>query len=342
MQARATIVPFRPAVDWKEGFETQARELQQSPAGLLPASAIAVSHSNGGLLAREWSRTRPLAGIVTIGTPHQGAPIVTNFGKYVRFNGDGHLAIAAVFDAVNDPWTCCTWQWIVGQITDAVFLAGWLTNAGFAKTAIALGLDRTLPVLAQMDPLRPEYLEQLNSDANLAREAFDVPARVGVTSIAHNFYWGGPIRAAWPDRGDTYARYRDAGVMALDIGAAAIVMTADLEDSAAFNLANRMGRAAAFLGAMDDWWCRSVSWPGGAQCWYNDTVVPVWSQDYGRLGAASIVIYGPAHVQEAGRDRAAVEEVVSDPADILAADVSQVLDDVLFDVLTRMMHVPPR
>jgi hypothetical protein len=50
---------------------------------------------------------------------------------------------------------------------------------------------------------------------------------------------------------------------------------------------------------MDDWWCQAISWPGFGICWENDALVPVWSQNYGALGAiAAVVPDGPTHTQE--------------------------------------------
>jgi pimeloyl-ACP methyl ester carboxylesterase len=342
LKARAAIDARLPGLDWRLTYESQADQIEGSDLGALPAASIAIGHSNGGLVARQWSRHHPLAGIITVGTPHQGAPIVTNLLSYTHFNDALYFAISDVFGAFSDPSFCCDWSWIIARIGDAVARAGSLTDAAFFKAALTVGLTIAAPVFPQMDPVHSTFLAGVNSEQNLQREMGEIPSRVGIASIAHNFYWGGPIRAAWPDDGDRYAEYRDLGEIALDVGAIAIEMRAEVDDTWALDLANRMWRAAALLGSMDDWWCRVVSWPGRAQCWANDTVVPIWSQDYGRLGAIPIVVYGPAHVQETARDPFRIEDVLLDPAGTQALRASSMMDDLLYDVMTRLMHVPPR
>lgn len=340
--ARMAIYPYRSSVDWAGTYQSQADQMQASAVGGLPATTIAVGHSNGGLVARQWSRMHPLTGIITVGTPHQGAPLVSNLQSYIHFNNALYYAILDVFGAFGDPAHCCEWTWVIDHIGKAVALAGSLSDAAFFKTALAVGLNVAAPVIPQMDPANSAFLAEINSTANLAREMADVPTRVGIASIAHNFYWGGPIRAAWPGDGDRYAMYRDLGEVALDLGAIAIEMRAEVDDVAAFNLADQMRRAAALLASMDDWWCRVVSWPGRAQCWPNDTIVPIWSQDYGRLGATPILIYGPAHTQETARDPVTIEELLFDPAGTQQPRPTSHMDDVLYDVMTRLMYVPPR
>ncbi len=80
LSGQLAIEPHVPGVSWNASYEQQANELQ---AGLwwLPASTIGIGHSNGGVAVRQWSRHRPLGGIVTLGSPNQGAPIVGNLGR---------------------------------------------------------------------------------------------------------------------------------------------------------------------------------------------------------------------------------------------------------------------
>lgn len=342
LKARAAIDARRPGLDWRHTYESQADQIEGSDLGALPGTSIAIGHSNGGLVARQWSRSHPLAGIITVATPHQGAPIVTNILSYTHFNDALYFAISDVFGAFNDPSYCCDWSWIIAAIGGAIAHAGSLTDVAFFKAAVAVGLNVAAPVFPQMDPVRSTFLAGINSEPNLQREMREIPIRVGIASIAHNFYWGGPIRAAWPNDGDRYAAYRDVGEAALEMGAIAIEMRAEFGDTWAIDLANRMWRAAALLGSMDDWWCRVVSWPGRAECWPNDTIVPIWSQDYGRLGGIPIVVYGPAHVQGTARDPYRIEDVLLDPSDTQTLRTTSMMDDLLYDVMTRLMHVPPR
>src|SRR4030095_13628287 len=54
LQARVSISPYRPDLNWRSTFESQAGNLQGA-LGWLPDSTVAVGHSNGGLVARQWS-----------------------------------------------------------------------------------------------------------------------------------------------------------------------------------------------------------------------------------------------------------------------------------------------
>ena len=87
LSSRFAIQPYRPDLSWSRPYDEQADELQRLNSNL-PSSTIAVGHSNGGIVAREWSRRHSVGGIVTIGTPHIGAPLIGNlpaFFGYVDF-----------------------------------------------------------------------------------------------------------------------------------------------------------------------------------------------------------------------------------------------------------------
>jgi hypothetical protein len=86
-----------------------------------------------------------------------------------------------------------------------------------------------------------------------------------------------------------------------------LYVTAPFDDWQAWNLASRLWTASNYLDAMDDLWCRVVSSTALDACWENDTVVPVWSQDYGAAGAiATVMPSGPAHSQETEQSDEAV------------------------------------
>ena len=73
-----TVTTYNPTInDWKALFPEQAAQLQGKLPGIqgLP---VVVGHSNGGVVAREWSKTRPMKGLLTLSSPNQGAPIANN------------------------------------------------------------------------------------------------------------------------------------------------------------------------------------------------------------------------------------------------------------------------
>src|SRR5215212_15352 len=77
LQQQLALQAFRPNPSWSDTFQDQAAQVQNAIGGL-SSSTIAVGHSNGGLVSRQWSRMRYLDGLVTLGTPNHGAPLVDN------------------------------------------------------------------------------------------------------------------------------------------------------------------------------------------------------------------------------------------------------------------------
>jgi pimeloyl-ACP methyl ester carboxylesterase len=301
LQGQLALQPYVPTTDEGAPYETQAAQVQGA-LGWLDGSAIAIGHSNGGLVARQWSQSHPLSGIVTVGTPHLGAPLLANFGSYANFGYTLRDAIWAVFDEFN--FSCCDWRWILTQIAQQMIDAAGIFDLSMGQLILNLGLNVAHPVLPQMVP-GSDYLQSINSPGNLAREGAAVPARVGIVSVAHNFYWGGPIRAALPDHADYLAAIRDVARDILNYFAWALWTTAPFEDWQAWSLAGAMWNASYYLAVMDEWWCQAVSWPGFGLCWENDTIVPTYSQNYGQLGAAvGVMLDGPAHTQQTAQSDA--------------------------------------
>ena len=66
-------------------LETQTAALNGAFGGL-PANTIAIGHSQGGLITRQWSRTKALRGILTLGTPHTGSQLTARGLDLINFN----------------------------------------------------------------------------------------------------------------------------------------------------------------------------------------------------------------------------------------------------------------
>jgi pimeloyl-ACP methyl ester carboxylesterase len=319
LEADLAISAQHPTLDWRRTFPEQVSQLQQA-LGLLPASTIAVGHSNGGLVARAWSKSQPLAGLVTVGTPNWGTPVTYNLLDWANFNfllGD---TIADLYGAFS---SCvaygCQWQWVFYQDALNVYLSylQHLLNGSLTGLVTTVGIDLSVPVVTQMST-QSSFLQDLDSSANLAREASAVPVRVGIVSEAHNFYQAGPFRAVWPDYGDKIAVIKDSAIFLLDYWATYIYTHADISDVSAYQIADRMSTVAGWLSAIDPVWCEMVSYPGGGLCTYNDTLVPDWSQ---ALPDAPLLVIadGPAHIQE-----------------------TRATGSWVYQVLTTFMHVPAR
>jgi pimeloyl-ACP methyl ester carboxylesterase len=313
LNARLAITPYRPDLNWRATVESQSGTLQ-GVVGWLPGSTIAVGHSNGGLVARQWSKSHPLHGVITVGTPHNGAPLAYNALAWLGFNQQVGSVITDVFNAFSR--NCCDWYWVlglVGDLTDWVRYWMGLQIGGLIST---LGVEIGAPVLAQMSSSSPA---NLNSSGNLAREAAAIPARVGIANVAHNFYYAGAFRAIWPDWGDDIAWLMYASHDVLVYWANYIWLTADPSDMKAMDLANALWSAAVWISWIDPAWCQAVSRPGFGECSPNDTVVPDWAQVYPGAALIYVPAEGPTHTQETAWS-----------------------DDLIYDALTNFAHVPPR
>jgi len=296
LSAGLAIQPYCPDLVWWAPYEFQADQLQEQFWWLGP-DTIAVGHSNGGLVSRQWSRGHQLSGIVTVGTPHGGAPLIQNMPYFLDL-------VNYMQSAIDDLWVrffgqCCGWQYLMGQALDFAINAGLITSSSAFNASVTI-LGGAPLIFSEMAP-GSAFQYDINSDTNLFREQAEIPARVGITSIAHNYWWGGPIRAVNPDNADYLALYRDIALWSLDGAAFTIMAFADPNDWYWWDIANAMRHVAGILGSMDYWWCQAVSqapvlgWYG---CADNDTIVPYWSQSYSRAGAIPLDTRGPTHIQE--------------------------------------------
>ena len=62
LQTNLAIQAATPSLNARALYENQADDLQGQSGGL-SSDAVAVGHSNGGLVARQWNRQHPLAGV---------------------------------------------------------------------------------------------------------------------------------------------------------------------------------------------------------------------------------------------------------------------------------------
>jgi hypothetical protein len=299
LQAALAIQTHAPTVDWRAPFQSQAAQLEGAIPGV-PAQTIAVGHSNGGIVAREWSRQRPLGGVVTLGTPNRGAPLLYNILAWADFNHYFSNALGWLFNTVLDcVHYSCGWEWVIfaNGLGTAVDTIASLHNESLLGLVTTVGVDVTMPAFGEMLPTS-SYLQGLNSQTNRDREAAEVPARVGIYSVAHNFYDAGSFRAIWPEAADEIDLYKDSTIAVLDYLSSYIYLSQDA-NSWAFDIADAMSAVADWLFELDPFWCEVVSWPGLGQCWANDTILPDWSQVYPDPRAVSIFAGdGPVHIRE--------------------------------------------
>src|SRR5262245_52060546 len=192
---RLAIQPYQVDLDWRAFYETQAGQLQQQ-LGNLPANVIAIGHSNGGVIARQWSRMRDVGSIITLSSPNQGAPIVDHLFDWLAFVDDvlnRMTRISAAFSVTNHD----AWWWLTAQWADRFSIATdiWYT-AG--NGLLSMGFDYRLPVMPEMRVFS-SFMQNLNSQAARDTEASRVGSRVALLNVAHDFDVGGPFRIWKPD-----------------------------------------------------------------------------------------------------------------------------------------------
>jgi pimeloyl-ACP methyl ester carboxylesterase len=298
LQQQLALQAHRPNPSWVDTFQDQAAQVQNEIGGL-PSSTIAVGHSNGGVVSRQWSKMRYLDGLVTLGTPNHGAPLVDNIFHFTRFSFQVYDRILDVFDAFSDcsgVWECAEqWSWVLraNDLDDWLLAVGnFILNHPW-EINNTLGFMNTLPVLPQMAVQSP-FMQDLNSNVGSEQTG----TRVGMVSIARNWYDAGWWRVVKPDSADTVAYVVDFGAALLDLWSTYIYVTADPGDNHALSIANKMTVASGVMIAMDSIYCRAVSSPNmGPTCLANDTVVPDQSQ---RLPNSVEVVMngGPVHIRE--------------------------------------------
>jgi pimeloyl-ACP methyl ester carboxylesterase len=318
LRAKASIEPHVPSLSWRNPYEDQARDLQQrSEFSVLGGNVIAIGHSNGGIVAREWSRVRPVGGLITIGSPHRGAPLVGRMLTWAQFNAAAPDALNAVVDAFSE-WT--DWTWIYTYIEESLRWVSDFSIWSVVNLATTIGLTGSMPVATEMIP-QSVYLNGLNASANLQREASSVPNRVGITSVAHNYFFAGPARAIAPAEADLVAAAMYGAAYGMLAWSDYIFIDAPPTDLRALQQSVSLMGLAGYILSIDPTYCRMVSRLDMSDCVPNDGLVPIDSQAF--PDAPTLYIGtdndGPAHTQE-----------------------TQMSDDALFEAMTAYMHVPSR
>lgn len=320
LQQRAFIVPHRPALEWKQTYVYQANALSSNAtlSGLPSNLTYAVGHSNGGIVAREWSRRRPLAGIVTLGTPHGGAPLITNISEWSYYVS---LVPAYATIAMNAFTRPSDTSWVMSVVHGLISGAVTYAQRALFDLVATLGINGQYPVTGEMRP-GSAYLASLNSGANLAREAGAVPRRAGIVSIANNFFYGGPMRAIAPDHADAFAASLYEIIGGLNFWGGWILAHSAQTDSAAIQQAQGLFSLAAHLARLDPLYCAMVSSTTSATCLPNDGVVPYTLQYF--PNAFNVVMgvngtWGPAHTRLTSQS-----------------------DDAIFRVFLESMQIPAR
>lgn len=321
LAADLAIRPLTANLTWASFYESQADELERELGGDAPADTIAIGHSNGGVVARQWSRSRDLNAIVTLGSPNQGAPIVDHLFDWLAFADDILFRISDVGNVFANDVSIDDWWWLPAQWSQSFTRAFDIYNTA-GNGLVSLGLDFRLPILSEMR-VGSTFMHNLNDPASHDREASEVANRVAIVDVAHDFYVGGPLRMTKLDYGDWHTAILVTGI-SLEGLADVIRIVADVRDRGAFTLADRLSSVADWFLSFEEVWCRSVSDPsplGLARCFEHDGIVPAWSQVYDVPRMPYIINRdGPTHTQETGNSDPQLYEALTNVAHVLRRD----------------------
>jgi hypothetical protein len=313
--SQLSLTGLRPSISSRETFATQAQDLERQ-AGMT-VMPVVIAHSNGGLASRQWNRIHPMHALLTLSTPNHGAPIASNAKRYLDYNVGLVRSVAFVDQTFVDRSEGTPWVYDV--IGGALAFVNHATAQ--AVIALAMGAYGAVTPVNEQNRVGSSFLQEINSGANLSREARDISRRAAIVTSVSDYHLGGPARAISPTLGNVYRVGLYAAIGTLDYWAMSIASSGHPRDQ---ERAQAMLNVSFWLSLNEIFWCQAVSDPTpfavslAGTCYPNDTFIPSWSHEWG--GAVNIpVVNAPTHVEQ-----------------------TEKMTPVLFDVLTNHLGVPQR
>ncbi len=302
LAATLRIEPHLVELPWREPIETQAAAMPHA-VNALPPSAIAVAHSQGGVVARQWSRSKPLSGILTLGTPHSGSLLAQRGLDVLGFNYTLYnlVGLATAFGTGTE------FEWIYVALRGHYAMAlqlSWGTAVSLAATTAVMN---HVPVAPQLVP-GSAYLQGLNGAGNLAREASAVSKRVGLTFAADQYWRAGAAVGLAPHQREWFAAATVTLPPTFEYAAVYIEQRYGPLNMPARSFAARLRDLAGAIRELDPLWCWAVT--DDRQCRVpHDGIVSVAAQSY--PNAVNFGVTGPAHTQETERSDREISSVLT-------------------------------
>lgn len=268
----------------------------------LPSNTIAIGHSQGGLIARQWHRSKALSGVLTLGTPHQGALLSQRGLDLIKFHGVLYnlAGLAISYGSTSE------FSWIFGAIYQAVAntqLLSWYIGQYLVGTTAVVNY---VPVAPQLVP-NSAFLNDLNSFGNLSRERGTNAKRVSLVYTADQYWRAGAAVGLAPDSREWAWQVQQASPPLLELGAAWLDANYPPTHFLARVFASRLRELAGYVRDMDAQWCWAVT--DNRQCLMpHDGIVSIASQGF--PGGTSYAVYGPAHTQERRQSDSAIAGVL--------------------------------
>ena len=286
------IAPHVPDLPSTSVLETQTAALDGALGGL-PANTIAIGHSQGGLITRQWSRSKALRGILTLGTPHTGSQLTARGLDLINFNYMVYNLAGLAIGTSSAP----DFAWLVAAGLQAylsnIQWLSWNTAAAITSSVAVAGY---VPVATQLVP-GSSFLNSLNTFGNMAREDAAIAKRVGLVYTAADYWRAGAAVGLAPQRREEVWAIIQISPPVLDWVAAWLETNFPATHFLARSFAIRMRQLAAVMRDMDPQWCYAVT--GDRSCSVpHDGIVSSTNQLYPGPGAMNFAVYGPAHTQE--------------------------------------------
>lgn len=279
-------------------LENQAARVQALKGGL-PTSTIAVAHSQGGLIARHWSRQKALRGVLTLGTPHAGAPLSRNALDALHFN---HVLYNLI--GLASTWGAGTEHGWIAAALSSYFTTGLQLSSGTIQRLLTqVAITNYVPVAPQLAP-GSGFLLSLNAPGNLQREAIGIPYRVGLNYVADDYWRGGVAVGLAPDQREWVWAAMVVLPPTLEYAAAYV----DMHYSNGFTFAAQLRNIAGYVRDLDPMWCWAVTNDRGCRV-PHDGIVPTAHQVY--PGGVNYQVIGPSHVQESERSDREITNVLA-------------------------------
>ena len=293
-------------------FETQTAVLNGALGGL-PANTIAVAHSQGGLISRQWSRTKALRGILTLGTPHTGSQLTARGLDVINFNYMVYNVAGLAIGTLSAP----DFAWLVyAGLQYYLSNTQWLSWNGATTLASSVAVANYVPVAPQLVP-GSSFLNSLNTLSNLAREDSSGAKRVGLVYAATDYWRAGIAVGLAPHLREDVWKIILTSPPVLDFAAAWLDTNVPPTHVLARTFAMRLRNLAALMRDMDPQWCLAVT--GDRTCYTpHDGIVSVTNQRYPGSGALNFAVAGPAHTQETRQSDGVITSVLTGVMGVVA------------------------
>jgi pimeloyl-ACP methyl ester carboxylesterase len=306
------IAPYLVDMPSTAVLETQTAVLNSALGGL-PANAIAVGHSQGGLISRQWSRTKSMRGILTLGTPHTGSQLTARGLDLINFNYMVYNLAGLAIGTSSTP----DFAWLVyAGLQVYLSQAQWLSWNGAATIASSVAVAGYVPVATQLVP-GSGFINNLNTSGNLAREDLAVSKRVALAYTANDYWRAGIAVGLAPSlREEAWTVIRTTPPI-FDFTAAWLDTTFPPTHFLARSFAMKMRQLAAVMRDMDPQWCWAVTGDRGCTI-PHDGIISVTNQRYPGPGALNFGVNGPAHTQETRQSDAVISSVLTGVMGVVA------------------------